>query len=151
MFYEAYQGHNQSRNMLHSCGCVRGMCYRSGEPDTISCSTGTAIPVSHLVVNESQNTATVYMNKGNLITVKLAENPTTGFQWNLTTTPGLRIVKDHYVPTNSSTTLVGSGGTHVWDISTEMIGEQKIMATYKRPWELVSGNESVFSMTVVVA
>ncbi len=128
-------------------GCVSGPVNPSPSPAP----TGTAIPVGHIVVNESQNTATVYMNKNNLITVKLAENPTTGFQWNLTTTPGLRIVEDDYVPINSSGTLVGSGGTHVWDISTEMIGEQKIMATYKRPWEPVSGNESVFSMTVVVA
>ena len=114
-------------------GCVSGPVNPSPSPSP----TGTAIPVGQIVVNKSQNTATVYMNKGNLITVKLAENPTTGFQWNLTTTPGLRIVKDDDVPTNSSGTLVGSGGTHVWDISTEMIGEQKIMATYKRPWEPV--------------
>jgi inhibitor of cysteine peptidase len=112
--------------------------------------TETAVQVGHLVVNESQNTATVYMNRSSLITVRLAENPTTGYQWNLTTTPGLSIIKDEYVPTDTSGKMVGSGGTHIWDISTVTIGEQKIQAIYKRSWEPTTGNESTFSMAVVV-
>jgi inhibitor of cysteine peptidase len=112
--------------------------------------TGTVIPVGHLVVNEMQNNATVSMNKGNFITVRLAENPTTGFQWNLTTTPGLSIVSDEYVPSDTSGKLVGSGGTHIWNISTEMIGDQKVSAVYKRSWEPIMGNETSFSMTIVV-
>jgi inhibitor of cysteine peptidase len=112
--------------------------------------TGTAIPVGHLVVNEMQNNATVSMNKGNFITLRLAENPTTGFQWNLTTTPGLSIVSDEYVPSDTSGKLVGSGGTHIWNISTEMIGDQKVSAVYKRSWEPIIGNETSFSMTIVV-
>ena len=112
--------------------------------------TGTAIPVGHLVVDESQNSATVYMNRSNLITVNLAENPSTGFKWNLTTTPGLRIIRDEYVPADTSGKVVGSGGTHSWDISTELLGEQEINAVYKRSWEPTTGNESTFSMKIVV-
>jgi inhibitor of cysteine peptidase len=112
--------------------------------------TETPVQVGHLVVNESQNTATVYMNRSSLITVRLAENPSTGFQWNLTVTPGLHITKDDYIPTDTSGKLVGSGGTHTWDISTETIGQQKIQAIYKRSWEPTTGNETTFSMTVVV-
>ena len=112
--------------------------------------TGTAIKVGHLVVDESQNSATVYMNKSNLITVNLAENPSTGFQWNLTTTPGLRVIRDEYVPDDTSGKVVGSGGTHTWDISTEIPGEQEINAVYKRSWEATTGNESTFFMKIVV-
>jgi inhibitor of cysteine peptidase len=112
--------------------------------------TETPAQAGNLVVNESQNTATVYMNQSKLITVRLTENPTTGFQWNLTTTPGLRIVKDEYIPSDTSGKMVGSGGTHVWDISTEMLGQQEIRAIYKRSWEPTTGNESTFSMTIVV-
>jgi inhibitor of cysteine peptidase len=119
-------------------------------PNPTPVPTGTAIPVGHLVVNETQNNATVSMTKGNFITIRLAENPTTGFQWNLTTTPGLSIVSDEYVPSDTSGKLVGSGGTHTWNISTEMIGDQKVSAVYKRPWEPIAGNETFFSMTIVV-
>ncbi len=91
------------------------------------------------------------MSKDTIITVKLAENPTTGFQWNLTTTPGLRVVKDEYIPGDPSGTLPGSGGIHVWDISTEMTGSQEIQAEYTHSWEKISVNGSLFSMTVVVS
>ena len=110
----------------------------------------TPVMAGHLVVNEAQNTALVYMNKSNVITLKLQENPTTGFQWNLTTTPGLHIMNDTYEPSDTSGKLVGSGGIHMWDISTDTIGEQKIYAVYKRSWEQTSGNETTFSMTIVV-
>ncbi|MFA5348467.1 MAG: protease inhibitor I42 family protein [Methanoregula sp.] len=106
--------------------------------------------VGHLVVNESQNTATVYMNRSSLITVRLAENPSTGFQWNMTTSPGLSIIKDDYVPTDTSGKLVRSGGTHIGDISRVTIGEQEVRAVYKRPWEPITGNKTTFSMAVVV-
>lgn len=112
--------------------------------------TETAVQVGNIVVNESQNTATVYMNTSRIITVKLSENPTTGYQWNLTATPGLRIIKDTYIPSDSSGKLVGSGGTRTWDISTEVTGEQKINAVYKRSWEQTAGNETTFQMTVMV-
>jgi inhibitor of cysteine peptidase len=128
-------------------GCVG---YGPGNQTVSPTPTGTPVQAGNLVVNESQNTAMVYMNQSQLITVRLAENPTTGFQWNLTTTPGLRIVKDEYIPSNTSGSVVGSGGTHVWDISTEMPGQQEIHAVYKRSWEPTTGNESTFSMTIVV-
>jgi len=130
---------------------IAGCISSPGNPAPSPVPTGTPVIVGHLVVNESQNTATVYMNRSDLITVRLAENPTTGFQWNLTTTPGLSVVRDVYEPTDTSGTVVGSGGTHVWDISAEMIGEQKINAVYKRSWEPITGNESTFSMTIVVS
>jgi inhibitor of cysteine peptidase len=112
---------------------------------------GTAVPVGHLVVTEEQNKATVFVNQSNVITVKLPENPTTGYQWNLTTTAGLRVMNDTYMASDTTGKMVGSGGTHVWDISPIARGEQEISAVYKRSWEPLTGNETTFSMTVYVA
>jgi len=111
---------------------------------------GTAVPVGHLVVTEEQNKASVFVNQSNVITVQLPENPTTGYQWNLTTTPGLRVMNDTYVASDTTGKIVGSGGIHVWDISPIVQGEQKIEAVYKRSWEPLTGNETSFSMTVYV-
>jgi inhibitor of cysteine peptidase len=112
--------------------------------------TRTPVQAGHLVVNEEQNTATVQVNQGSVITVKLAENPTTGYIWNLTTSSGLHVTNDTYVPTYTTGKLVGSGGTHIWDITADAHGSQQVQAVYKRPWEPATGNETMFSMTIVV-
>ena len=112
--------------------------------------TGTAVQVSHIVVTEAQNNGTVYVKQGNYIIVKLQENPTTGYQWNLTTTPGLLVTNDTYESSDKTGKLMGAGGTRTWDITAIATGEQKINAVYGRSWEPVTGNETGFSMTVVV-
>jgi inhibitor of cysteine peptidase len=119
-------------------------------PPTLPTPSGTAVPVNHIVVTEEQNGATVNVNTAAIITVRLPENPTTGFTWNLTTTSGLQIINDTYKPTYTTGKMVGSGGTHIWDIQSVAAGEQKIKGVYMRSWEPVSGNETAFSMTVVV-
>ena len=111
----------------------------------------TPVPGGHLVVNESQNNATVFVKTGDVITVKLAENPTTGFQWNLTTTPGLAVTTTSFVPSDPTGKRVGSGGTRTWDIATAAKGKQQVTAAYRRTWEPVTGNETAFILTVVVS
>jgi len=108
----------------------------------------TPVQVGHLVVSEEQNKATVNLGLNNTITLKLIENPTTGFQWNLTTSPGLVIIADNYQ--SSAPQLTGSGGVHTWDMKAVQTGTQGIKATYMRSWEPVTGNETTFTMTVIV-
>jgi len=119
-------------------------------PPTLPTPSGTAVPVNHIVVTEEQNGATVTVKTGAVISVRLQENPTTGYSWNLTTTPGLQIINDTYKPTYTTGKMVGSGGTHIWDISAVATGEQKIKGVYMRSWEPITGNETDFAMTVVV-
>ena len=136
-----------------SSGCVGSDKDYAGKlffPPTLPTPSGTAVTVNHLVVAEEQNSATVNVTTGAIITVRLQENPTTGYSWNLTTTPGLQIINDTYKPTYTTGKLVGSAGTHIWDISAVATGTQKIQAVYKRSWEPTVGNETTFSMTVVV-
>jgi len=59
-------------------------------------------------------------------------------------------MKDTFVASDMTGKMVGSGGTRVWDISTIAKGEQKINAVYLRSWEPLKGNETSFSMTVIV-
>ncbi|MFA5331574.1 MAG: protease inhibitor I42 family protein [Methanoregula sp.] len=103
-----------------------------------------------VVATDAQNGSTVYVKTSANITVKLNENPTTGYSWNLSVTPGLSIINDTYVPSEMSGKQVGSGGIHIWEIKAETTGTQKIEGIYMRPWEQVTGNETIFSMTVIV-
>lgn len=109
---------------------------------------GTPVQVGHMVVAEEQNKATITMGLNNTFILKLDENPTTGFQWNLTTSPGLVVTADTYQP--SSPQLMGSGGVRSWDLKAVQAGNQEIKAVYKRSWEPVTGNETTFILTVTV-
>jgi inhibitor of cysteine peptidase len=110
----------------------------------------TPVRTGNLVVNEQQNNATVTITQGSTLTVKLEENPTTGYRWNMSASSGLRVVNDTYIPSDTSGKLVGSGGTRIWDISADVPGTQQIRALYHRSWEPVTGDETTFSMTVTV-
>lgn len=112
---------------------------------------GTRVVVGHIEATEEQNNATVAVMKGTTIIVRLPENPTTGFQWNLSTTSGLNVTSDTYVPSDTTAKLMGSGGTRIWDIKATGTGEQKINAIYKRSWVQTTGNETRFAMTVIVS
>jgi len=111
---------------------------------------GTAVQVGHLVFTEKENNATVSVSQGTIITLQLPENPTTGYQWNLTTTSGLKVTNDMYVPSDTTGTLMGSGGIHIWEILVDNNGRQAISAIYKRSWEPATGNETGFEITLHV-
>jgi len=113
--------------------------------------TDTPVQVGHIVVTEAQNGATTALNVSNTITLKLPENGTTGYLWNLTVTPGLTITNDTFVPAVTAKDVVGAGGVRVWEITAMQSGVQKIQGIYKRPWEATVGNETMFNMTISVS
>jgi inhibitor of cysteine peptidase len=133
-----------------AAGCIGNNTGNSPGPATPS-PQGTPIRAGNIAVNESWNNATVHANLGDTVIVSLAENPTTGFEWNLTTTPGLNITGTSFTPSDTTGRLVGSGGTRSWDITTAAKGEQHISAAYRRSWEPVTGNETAFALTVIVS
>lgn len=90
------------------------------------------------------------MSLNDTINIYLKENPTTGFQWNATVTPGLRIENDTYVPDPVKPGVAGSGGMHYWLVRGIAKGNQTFDAVYMRSWEPVTGNESRYTMNILV-
>jgi inhibitor of cysteine peptidase len=138
---------------LIAAGCAGCIGTGPGTPAGLPPSPTPSAPVvkaGNLVVTEEQNNATVTVHKGSTITVRLQENPTTGFTWNLSVSPGLLVVSDSYIPSDTTGKLIGSGGTHVWDISAQSAGAQTVTGVYMRPWEQATGNETAFLLNVVV-
>jgi inhibitor of cysteine peptidase len=111
---------------------------------------GAPATVNHIVVNETLNGAAISVNRNNAISLMLMENPTTGYSWNLTTSSGIVITNDTYMPSDTSGKLVGSGGTRIWEMTAVQSGQQTINAIYIRPWEPITGNETTFSLAVNV-
>ena len=105
---------------------------------------------SSTVLNEEMNESTVVVKLNTRLTLELAENPSTGYAWNLTTTDGLRIVSDEYIPPGTGTTVVGAEGLHRWEIEAIAAGLQQIDGVYRRSWENTTSDENTFMVEVSV-
>lgn len=115
-------------------------------PETTA--TPTPAAAEEYVFNETNNNETVTLPAGSEITISLDENPTTGYEWNVTSSTGLEYVNDTYIA--PETELVGAGGAHVWQYLAAEPGAAGFTAVYKRPWEETTGNETTFSMAFTI-
>lgn len=97
----------------------------------------------------ADNGKTITVSEGSSFKIILDENPTTGYTWNATLTPGLAVSDSAYVQ-GGSHGVVGAGGTHEWTLKATGKGEQQFTAVYKRPWEQLTGNESSFALKINV-
>jgi putative hemolysin/predicted secreted protein len=103
-----------------------------------------------VTLTEANDGKTEDIAQGTRFAVQLEENPTTGFQWNATVSPGLEIQSSEYQMNKAAEGMVGVGGTRTWVIVAKDLGTQKFSATYKRSWEATTGNETGFSANVNV-
>jgi predicted secreted protein/putative hemolysin len=99
---------------------------------------------------ETDNGKTADITQNTRFAVVLTENPTTGFMWNTTLSPGLELQSSDYHQNDAPSGMVGVGGTRTWVIIAKDLGDQKFSAIYRRSWELVTGNETAYSVNIVV-
>jgi inhibitor of cysteine peptidase len=106
------------------------------------------------MITENNNGNSIDLKKGHAFYLKLSENPSTGYSWQLSVGNGLNLLSDRYHPFESSKSsknfVVGAGGFHLWRIEAAAKGSQQIKAVYKRPWEPETGREQTFTLNVVV-
>ena len=98
---------------------------------------------------EADNGKTESVTQNSQFSVVLAENPSTGFMWNATLSPGLELLSDYHKD-DPSAGRPGAGGTHTWTMVAKEQGDQKFSAIYKRSWEPVTGNETAYSVNIRV-
>ncbi|KKG08610.1 protease inhibitor I42 family protein [Methanosarcina sp. 2.H.A.1B.4] len=110
-------------------------------------------PSGQQEITESGNGTTISLKKGETFYLKLKENPTTGYSWELNLSQGLSRISDKYYPPESKEgeePLVGAGGVRQWEIKADSEGNQQITAVYKRSWENETGTEDKFTLNVKV-
>ncbi|MDD1709166.1 MAG: protease inhibitor I42 family protein [Methanoregulaceae archaeon] len=93
---------------------------------------GVPSPVN--VYTEADSGQTVNESRGDRFNVRLAENPTTGYGWNVTSSPGLELILDEYIPSYQSGQVVGSGGIHSFSFNAVDSGIQTLHGEYRRDW-----------------
>ena len=87
-----------------------------------------------LHLDENSNGATVDLTVGEVLEIQLAENPTTGFRWQVQADgePVCQPVDDRF---ESPGGPPGRGGTHVWHFRACRTGTGQIDMVYRRSWE----------------
>ena len=101
--------------------------------------------------DKSYSGRTLDLRVGDGVKVTLAENPTTGYKWELLARPEpiCVIVSDAYVA-NTAVGTVGAGGVHNWDFRAVDKGTTTVSLAYRRPWEKDVAPVQTFVLTLVV-
>jgi inhibitor of cysteine peptidase len=102
------------------------------------------------VLNESNAGQTITLPLGDVVSVRLAENPTTGSTW---TAPQfdetcLTLDDDRYVANAEDT--VGGGGVREFAFRAVRAGQTQVRTMLKRPWEDDARAQSAYGVTVIV-
>ena len=95
------------------------------------------------VLTEAENGTTVDIAIGSRLTIRLRENPTTGYRWSLTgEAPGLALQSDDFrAPKGAG---VGGGGMREFVFTADRAGEVSIEAILSRSWERGVTPEAIF-------
>jgi predicted secreted protein len=86
-----------------------------------------------LHVDDSFANQTVHLAAGQVMELRLKENPTAGFRWNLIANgqPACAVVSDKFQPPRGSP---GASGEHAWQIKALQAGNCRLQLFYQRPF-----------------
>ena len=107
-----------------------------------------SIPPRQQVITEDDNGKSISLKNGETFDLKLKENPSTGYSWELNLSQGLSVLSDNYTQDPAPRGFTGVPGTHLWIIKAVTEGDQQVKGIYKRPTAEETGKESVFTLNV---
>lgn len=102
-------------------------------------------------VTKAQSGSTVHVGPGDVVIVRLPENPTTGFRWGVEASgePVLALAGDQFVPAHDAG--VGAGGQHAYRFVANVAGTATLRLKSWRQWEGEASVTERFTLTVEVA
>ncbi|MCK5120616.1 MAG: protease inhibitor I42 family protein [Methylococcales bacterium] len=103
--------------------------------------------VQKIILTEAQNGNLVSATIDDSIILKLPENPTTGYRWELQTSDNLVKVADDFV---SALDGIGAGGERRLHFLVQTIGVARIEAVLRRNWEASIAPQRSFNVLIEV-
>jgi inhibitor of cysteine peptidase len=100
----------------------------------------------------TDNGKQITVKSGDVVTLTLVSNPTTGYSWQVMDIDNAVLVQDgepEYKQSSGSEGLVGAGGTETFHFKAVGSGETTLNLGYMRPWESVPPTET-FTVQVAV-
>ncbi|MBR2298985.1 MAG: protease inhibitor I42 family protein [Alphaproteobacteria bacterium] len=95
---------------------------------------------------------TLYLDVGEQFSIKLPENPSTGYAWRIITVPQSQMVISQVADQfgHSRSNVVGAGGERIFQYQATNAGMVEIYGFHSRPWESDSEAEPSFKYQIVV-
>ena len=102
-------------------------------------------------IDAAQSGQTLDMRVGEVAELRLAENVTTGFRWQVSRdgSPACRLTDEATL--NEGAARPGQGGTHVWRITGIQPGTCDVTLSYGRPWEQNATPARSFEVRIRIA
>ena len=101
--------------------------------------------MNEIILTEVQNGRRVSAAIGDMLILKLQENPTTGYRWIVQTTNNLAQVGDDFF---TVAIAAGAGGERCLRFAAQSPGVAHIEAGLQRSWEVGKAPHSVFKAVV---
>jgi predicted secreted protein len=103
--------------------------------------------VNSTMENKKHDVENIVVEKGQEFTISLESNPTTGYQWiPMFNTSIINLISHSFQP--STTKLMGSPGTDIFNFKGINYGTESLKMVYKRSWEKMFAKEKVFVINV---
>lgn len=113
-----------------------------------------ANPMSDYTVTNSDRGKTVTLKAGQSLTLRLNENPTTGYRWIIPTFDAqlIRLTDDRFEPTATANKpmMMGAGGQRILILQASRPGTIQLNLENKRSWDLESPSAESFDLTVQI-
>jgi predicted secreted protein len=100
-----------------------------------------------LQADEKNGGHEVELTVGDVLELRLKENPSTGFQWTIEASPEPACVLEHDEFENRHP-APGGEGTHCWKFRAAQKGDGRLHMLYHQSWN--KNSETTFAMTVRV-
>ncbi|MFZ2959949.1 MAG: protease inhibitor I42 family protein [Candidatus Ozemobacteraceae bacterium] len=109
----------------------------------------TSMIPKEVVIDATKDGQEMNLFLGQVLSIKLAENPTTGYRWSVEDfKPNILEQLEAVYKGNSGT--IGAGGEKIFGFLAKKVGETPLKLEYNRPWEEASHPAKTFSIKIKV-
>ena len=103
--------------------------------------------MAELVLTQTQSGIRVSAAPADVIVIRLAEHPTTGYRWQVENAAGLVLTGDDFTLSSSAP---GTGGERTFRFAVQQSGTAQIALSLRRPWEGDTAPATRFEVTIEV-
>jgi inhibitor of cysteine peptidase len=107
---------------------------------------------ANISVSEGLNGRSLTIKEGDIFSIKLRGNPTTGYSWQLSSADKsiLNLIEKKFIPEKKKKNIVGSGGTDIFIFEAVGSGKTDLKLIYARSWEKYAKPAKTFNLKVMV-